>query len=79
MVNVAKNIRKQKEASTNIVTDAFSPCEDNEISKISNAIKDFTRKIETLQELNEASTYIDPIYGGIIDIQSEVQLQNKNS
>jgi hypothetical protein len=72
---VAKSIAaKQKESSTNIVTDAFSPCEDNEISKISNAIKDFTRKLETLQELNEASTYIDPIYGGLVDIQSEVQL-----
>ena len=72
---VVKSIAaKQKEASTNIVTDTFSPCEDNEISKISNAIKDFTRKAETLQELNEASTYIDPIYGGIVDIKSEVQL-----
>jgi len=71
----AKSIAaKQKEAATNIVTDAFSPCEDNEISKISNAIKDFTRKAEALQELNEASTYIDPIYGGIVDIKSEVQL-----
>ena len=65
---------KQKENSTNIVTDAFSPCEDNEISKISNAIKDFTRKLETLQELNEQSTYVDPIYGGLVDIQSEVKL-----
>jgi len=72
---VAKSIAaKQKEASTNIVIDAFSPCEDNEISKISNAIKDFTRKLETLQELNEASTYIDPIYGGVVDIKSEVKL-----
>ena len=72
---IAKTIaQKQKEASTNIVTDAFSPCEDNEISKISNAIKDFTRKLETLQELNEASTYVDPIYGGLVDIQSEVKL-----
>ena len=66
--------QKQKESSTNIVTDTFSPCEDNEISKISNAIKDFTRKLETLQELNEESTYVDPIYGGLVDIQSEVKL-----
>ena len=65
---------KQKEDATNITIDTFSPCEDNEISKISNAIKDFTRKLETLQELNEASTYIDPIYGGIIDIEEEVKL-----
>ena len=71
---VASIAGKEKEAATNITVDAFSPCEDNEISKISNAIKDFTRKLETLQELNEASTYIDPIYGGIVDIKSEVQL-----
>jgi hypothetical protein len=72
---LAKSIAaKQKEAATNITIDNFSPCEDNEISKISNAIKNFTRKAEALQELNEASTYIDPIYGGIVDIQSEIQI-----
>ena len=65
---------KQKEASTNITIDNPTACEDNEISKISNAIKDFTRKLETLQQLNEASTYVDPIYGGIIDIKSELKL-----
>ena len=72
---LAKSIAtKQKEDATNITVDAFSPCEDNEISKISNAIKNFTRKAQALQELNEASTYIDPIYGGIVDIESEIQL-----
>ena len=72
---LAKSIAtKQKEDATNITIDAFSPCEDNEISKISNAIKNFTRKAQALQELNEASTYIDPIYGGIVDIESEIQL-----
>ena len=65
---------KQKEASTNITIDNPTACEDNEISKISNAIKDFTRKLETLQQLNESSTYVDPIYGGIIDIKSELRL-----
>ena len=72
---LAKSIAaKQKEAATNITVDTFSPCEDNEISKISNAIKNFTRKAQALQELNEASTYIDPIYGGIVDIESEILL-----
>ena len=66
--------QKQKEASTNITIDNPTACEDNEISKISNAIKDFTRKLETLQQINEASTYVDPTYGGIIDIQSELRL-----
>ena len=65
---------KQKEASTNITIDNPTACEDNEISKISNAIKDFTRKLETLQQLNESSSYVDPIYGGIIDIKSELKL-----
>ena len=65
---------KQKEASTNITINNPTACEDNEISKISNAIKNFTRKLETLQQLNEASTYVDPIYGGIIDIKSELRL-----
>ena len=66
--------QKQKEAATNIVIDQFTPCEDNEVSKISNAIKDFTRKAQTLQELNEESTYVDPIYGGVVDIQEEIRL-----
>ena len=64
---------KQKEASTNITVDNPTACEDNEISKISNAIKNFTRKLETLQQLNEASTYVDPIYGGVIDIKEELK------
>ena len=63
----------QKEASTNITIDNFTSCEDNEISKISNAIKDFTRKLETLQQLNEQSSYVDPVYGGLIDIKEEIK------
>ena len=65
---------KQMEAATNITVPNFSPCEDNEISKISETIKNFTRKMETLQSLNEQSTYVDPIYGGIVDIQSEIKI-----
>ena len=65
---------KQKEAGTNITIDNFTACEDNEISKISNAVKDFTRKMETLQQLNEQSSYVDPIYGGVINIQDEIKL-----
>ena len=62
------------EAATNITIPSFSPCEDNEISKISETIKSFTRKMETLQQLNEQSTYVDPIYGGIVDVQSEIKI-----
>ena len=70
---VAKSIAaKQKEASTNIVTDAFSPCEDNEISKISNAIKKFTKNVNALQTVGTGLS-IDPLYGGVVDIQEEIK------
>ena len=71
--SVKTQAQKQKEAATNITVDPIIPCEDNEIAKISNAMKDFTRKLQTLQELNEANTYIDPVFGGIVDIQNEVK------
>ena len=66
--------QKQKEAATNIVFDNFTPCEDNEVSKISNAIKDFTRKMETFQQLSSTDAYVNPIFGGIVDIQQEIKL-----
>ncbi len=66
--------QKQKEAATNITIDNYTPCEDNEISKISNAIKDFTRKMETFQKLNSTDAYVNPIFGGIVDIQQEIKL-----
>ena len=65
--------QEQKEAATNIIIDQFTPCEDNEISKISNAIKDFTRKMEQLQSIGGGSA-VDPIYGGVVDIQDEIKL-----
>ena len=65
---------RQKEAATNIVFDNYTPCEDNEVSKISNAIKDFTRKMETFQQLNSTSAYVNPIFGGIVDLQQEIKL-----
>ena len=64
----------QKEKATEIKIDNATACQDNEISKIKNTIKDFTQKIETLQSLNSANTFVNPIYGGIVDIQSEIKL-----
>ena len=70
---VVKTIsQNQKEEATNITIDSFSPCEDNELSKITNAIKDFTRKMEALQTIGAGPT-VDPIYGGIIDVTAEVK------
>ena len=64
----------QKEEATNIKIDNATACQDNEITKIRNTLKDFTQKIETLQSLNSANTFVNPIYGGIVDIQSELKL-----
>ena len=66
--------QKQKEDATNITIDNYTPCEDNEVSKISNTIKDFTRKMETFQQLNSTDAHVNPIFGGIVDIQQEVKL-----
>ena len=61
-------------ADTDIKVDNATACQDNEITKIRNTLKDFTQKIETLQSLNSANTFVNPIYGGIVDIQSELKL-----
>ena len=60
--------------ATNFKTDNATACQDNEITKITNTIKDFTQKIQTLQSLNSANPFVNPIYGGIVDIQSEIKL-----
>ena len=65
--------QEQKEAATNITIDQYTACEDNEIAKISNTIKKFTRKMEQLQAIGGGSA-VDPIYGGVVDIQEEIKL-----
>ena len=64
----------KKENGTNQPVTNYTACEDNEISKISDAIKDFTKQLKTLQQLDSANAYVNPIYGGIVDIKSEVQI-----
>jgi len=64
----------QKEDATKIKVDNATACQDNEVTKIRNTIKEFTQKIETLQSLNSANVFVNPIYGGIVDIQSELKL-----
>ena len=59
---------------TEIRIDNATACQDNELSKITNAMKDFTQKLQTLQKLNSADVFVNPIYGGIVDIKSEVKL-----
>ena len=61
-------------SETETKIDNATACQDNEITKIRNTLKEFTQKIETLQSLNSANTFVNPIYGGIVDIQSELKL-----
>ena len=69
--NVAHN---QKEEATNGKFDNATACQDNEVSKISNTIKEFTQKAQKLQKLSGANEYVNTTYGGITDIQSELKL-----
>ena len=37
-------------------------------------MKKFTQKLQLLQQLNNSETFIDPIYGGFVDMKKEVKL-----
>ena len=65
---------EQFNESTKIKIDNATACQDNELSKITNTMKDFTQRLQTLQKLNSSSAFVNPIYGGIVDIESEVQI-----
>jgi hypothetical protein len=64
----------QIEANSNNETDAEIFCKTNEIAKMTTELKKFTQKLQLLQQLNESSTYLDPVYGGFVDMQKEVKL-----
>ena len=66
--------QKKKENGTDQSVTNYTACEDNEISKISDALKDFTRQINNFQKLNTTDVFVNPVYGGIVDIKSEIQL-----
>ena len=66
--------KEQYNDATKIKIDNATACQDNELSKITNTMKDFTQKLQTLQKLNSSDVFVNPIYGGIVDIQSEIKL-----
>ena len=63
----------QVNADTSNETDDEVFCETNEIAKITTEMKKFTQKLQLLQQLNETSTYLDPVYGGFVDMQKEIK------
>ena len=61
-------------ANTEFEMDNSTACEDNEISKISNEMKEFSRKMKVFQKLNSSDVFVNPLYGGIVDMQAELKL-----
>ena len=64
----------QAEENTNTTTHTENFCETDEIAKITTEMKKFTQKLQLLQQLNNSETFIDPIYGGFVDMKKEVKL-----
>ena len=64
--------QKQSNSDTNVKITNTTACEDNEISKMTNVLKDFTEKMGALQDIGKLT--VDPLYGGVIDKTSEIKL-----
>ena len=64
----------QAEENTTTTTHTENFCETDEIAKITTEMKKFTQKLQLLQQLNNSETFIDPIYGGFVDMKKEVKL-----
>ena len=61
-------------ANTEFEMDSSTACEDNEISKISNEMKEFSRKMKVFQKLKSSDVFVNPLYGGLVDMQAELKL-----
>ena len=59
---------------TNIKFDNSTPCGNNEVSKIANDLKEFSKKMKNFQKLNSNDVFVNPLYGGVVDIQGELKL-----
>ncbi len=60
--------------NTEFKMDNSTACEDNEISKISSELKEFSKKMKAFQKLNSSDVFVNPLYGGVVDMQSELKL-----
>ena len=49
-------------------------CGDNEVSKIENTLKEFSKKMKEFKKLNSSDVFVNPLYGGVVDIQGELKL-----
>ena len=63
---------KQNNSHTNVKFVNATGCEDNEISKISNVLKDFNKEMNVLENVGKIT--VDPRYGGVVSRDSEIKL-----
>ena len=63
---------KQTNDDTNVTVSNATPCEDNEISKITTAMKSFTDQMNVLEDVGGLT--VDPIYGGVFNKAEEIKL-----
>ena len=74
-VNSKKTISDENaNFNTEFKMDNSTACEDNEISKISSELKEFSKKMKAFQKLNSSDVFVNPLYGGVVDMQSELKL-----
>ena len=64
--------QKQSNNDTNVKVPNTTACEDNEISKMTNVLKEFTEKMNF--SLDVGNLTVDPSYGGVIDKTAEIKL-----
>jgi len=60
--------------NTEFQMDNSTACGDNEVSKIANDLKEFSKKMKNFQKLNSSDVFVNPLYGGVVDIQGELKL-----
>ena len=65
---------KNANFNTEFKMDNSTACEDNEISKISSELKEFSKKMKAFQKLKSSDVFVNPLYGGVVDMKSELKL-----
>ena len=74
-VNSIKNVSDENgNFNTEFQMENSTACGDNEVSKIENALKEFSKKMKEFKKLNSSDVFVNPLYGDIVDIQGELKL-----
>jgi len=72
VINASSAATKEINVDTNIKLDNVTACEDNEISNITNALKNFTKEMNSYQDVGGLT--LDPMYGGVVNKKEEIKL-----